>query len=108
MDDADADVVLAVDINDAYGLIADTVGGCFLYQRLHFRAADVLGGSAWQVRSQTWGLRLKTFRNGNGDHKCKRQKTEEHFAHDVLLRGMSLIGRFTYSISATERPDLFS
>ena len=108
MDDTDADVVFAVDINDANGLIADTVGGCFLYQRLHFRAADVRGGSTWQVQSRTGRLRSKIFRNGNGDHKCKREKTEQHFAHDALLRGMSLIGRFTYSISATERPDLFS
>src|SRR5437660_2383639 len=108
MDDTDADVVLAVDINDANGLIADTVGGCLLHQRLHFRAADVRGGSAWQVRSRTGRLRLKIFRNGNGDHKCKREKSKQHFAHDALLRGMNLIGRFTYSISATERPGLFS
>src|SRR5207249_3552445 len=61
VNDADADVVLAVDIDDANGLVADAVGGRLLHEGLRFRAAGVRRDSAfgrensseWQPRTQT-------------------------------------------------------
>src|SRR6516165_3830870 len=108
MNHADPNVIFAVDGHHANRLVAHTIRGRLLHQRLNLRGGDVCRRAPRKMRRggrRVLRLRREFVRERQRNSASK--KTKNRPSHDQLLCRPSLALKATCSL-ATPRPDLSS